>query len=57
MKRFHCPHCGNNIPLKDIASHLGTMGGAKGGVSRSEAKRHAARINLEKARAEKERRK
>jgi len=51
--KFRCPNCRKLIPLHAIASHLGTLGGAAGGVSKSEAKRAAARINLEKARAAK----
>jgi len=48
---YACPHCGKKIPVKQLASHLGQIGGAKGGASTSEAKRAAARANLEKARA------
>jgi len=57
MQNFRCPKCRKLIPLSAIASHLGTLGGAAGGVSKSEAKRAAARINLEKARAAKVRKK
>jgi len=54
IKTFRCPHCREKVSLKVIAKHLGTLGGAKGGASTSEAKQKAARINLEKARAAKE---
>jgi len=54
---FRCPKCRKLIPLSAIASHLGTLGGAAGGASKSEAKRAAARLNLEKARAAKVRKK
>jgi len=56
-QKFRCPKCRKLIPLSAIASHLGTLGGAAGGASKSEAKRAAARLNLEKARAAKVRRK
>jgi len=56
-EKFRCPKCRKLIPLSAIASHLGTLGGAAGGASKSEAKRAAARLNLEKARAAKVRRK
>jgi len=55
--KFRCPKCRKLIPLSAIASHLGTLGGAAGGASKSEAKRAAARLNLEKARAAKVRKK
>jgi len=56
-QKFRCPNCRKLIPLHAIASHLGTLGGAAGGASKSEAKVTAARINLEKARAAKVRKK
>ena len=56
-QKFRCPKCRKLIPLSAIASHLGTLGGAAGGASKSEAKRAAARLNLEKARAAKVRKK
>jgi len=55
--KFRCPKCRKLIPLSAIASHLGTLVGTIGGSSKSEAKRAAARINLEKARAAKVRKK
>ena len=56
-QKFRCPKCHTLIPTTALASHLGALGGAAGGASKSEAKRAAARINLEKARAAKVRRK
>jgi len=56
-QKFRCPNCHKLIPVSAIASHLGTLGGAAGGASKSEAKRAAARLNLEKARAAKLRKK
>jgi hypothetical protein len=41
-----CPHCGENIPEKEIARHLAARGGRK----KSEAKAAAARANARRPR-------
>jgi len=42
---MNCPHCHKEIDDSDIARHLGSIGGRKGGRSTSKAKVAAARRN------------